>query len=199
MGMTAFTPASDTMATVQPTSETANNFDERPGGEELSWGSEMSSGQGSRDPNDESDTDAGEIQAAATSLRDHLNMQLALTQMEPRARALVAFLIEALDEDGYLAPGLEELADVLPDGLGEDREELLEELAIALRHLQNFDPPGIGARSPRECLELQLANVAPSACRELAHAIALSRPARGRDFARIKKARNCARHALIRP
>ena len=31
-----------------------------------------------------------------------------------------------------------------------------DELAIALKHLQNLDPTGVGARSPAECLELQL-------------------------------------------
>ena len=206
LNMTAFTPAADTMVTVQPTNETADGFDDRQVSDELSWGSEMPSGHGSRDPNDESDTDAGEIQAAATSLRDHLNTQLAMTQLAPRERALVAFLIEALDEDGYLAPGLEELADVLPDGIGEDREELLEELSIALRHLQNLDPPGIGARSPRECLELQLHNELPSARRELACAIVRNHLEHlaNRDFVKIKKALGCAdeelraAHALIR-
>jgi RNA polymerase sigma-54 factor len=32
----------------------------------------------------------------------------------------------------------------------------IEELEIALRHIQNFDPIGIGARSPQECLALQM-------------------------------------------
>ncbi len=204
MGMTTFTPGGDAMATVQPTREESN--DERPATDELGWGSEMPGGHGQRDSNDENDTDSGEIQAAATSLRDHLNMQLALTQINPHERALVAFLIEALDEDGYLAPGLEELADVLPDGSSEEREELLEELSIALRHLQNLDPPGIGARSPRECLELQLANLPPTRTRDIARAIVRSHLEQlaNRDFAKIKKALGCedddlrAAHELIR-
>ena len=205
LGMTAFTPASDAMATVQPVGEAAPNGDERPAADELGWGTELHGGQGQRDPNDESDADSGEIQAAVTSLGDHLNMQLALTQMAPRERALVAFLIEALDEDGYLTQSLEELADVLPDGVGEDREELLEELAIALRHVQNFDPPGIGGRSPRECLELQLINLEPGRTRELARTIVKSHLEQlaNRDFAKMKKALGCedddlrAAHALI--
>jgi len=206
MSLTAFSPSTDAITVTQPTTSTAESGDERPAMDELSWGSELPGGHGSRDPNDESDVDSGEIQAAATSLRDHLNMQLALTQLSARERAFVSFLIEALDEDGYLSPGLEELADVLPDSDGEEREELLEELAIALRHLQNFDPPGIGARSPRECLELQLASLDPTPTRELARAIVKNHLEHlaGRDFAKIKKALGCededlrSAHALIR-
>ena len=209
-GMTSYTPGADTLTSMPaaPAEAESNNFDDRAGnsGDELGWGSEMPGGHGSRDPNDDNDGDGGEIQAAATCLRDHLNMQLALTQLPARERALVAFLIEALDDDGYLEPDLDELADVLPDGLGEDREELLEELGIALRHLQNFDPAGIGARSPRECLELQLACLEPSPTRNLARQVVnghLEQLA-NRDFVRIKKGLGCSddelreAHALIR-
>jgi DNA-directed RNA polymerase specialized sigma54-like protein len=65
-----------------------------------------------RDPNDD-DMDSGETQAAATSLREHLGAQVGLTQMGDRERALVAFLIEALDDDGYLTQPLDELVDLL--------------------------------------------------------------------------------------
>jgi DNA-directed RNA polymerase specialized sigma54-like protein len=56
---------------------------------------------------------AAETQAAATSLREHLGAQVGLTQMADRERALVAFLIEALDDDGYLTQPLDELVDLL--------------------------------------------------------------------------------------
>ena len=175
-------------------------------GDEMPWGNEYSQGSGNRDPNDDNDNDAGDIQAAATSLGEHLLTQLALTQLPPRDRALVAFLIEALDDDGYLAQTLEELLDVLPESIVEYPEEVLEELQIALRHLQNFDPPGIGARSPRECLELQLKNLAHGPAWDLAYAIVHSHLEHlaARDFARIKRALGCEdealreAHALIR-
>jgi RNA polymerase sigma-54 factor len=160
------------------------------------WGAEFSGGPGPKDPDD--DSDYGDIQAASTSLRDHLIGQLALTPLSPRDRGMVEFLIEALDDDGYLTQNLEELLDVLPDGLGEDPEELLEELHIALRHLQNFDPPGIGARSPKECLELQLDNIAPSAAQKLALLIVRGHLEQlaARDFVRIKKALGCSDEEL---
>jgi len=200
--MTTFTPGGDALQTPQtvttPTeSETTPATDS---GEDLNWGSDFSSGNGSgnnRDPNDD-DTDAGEIQAAATSLGDYLLTQLAMTQLSPRDRALVGFLIEALDDDGYLSPSLNELVDVLPEELGDDPEELLEELQIALRHVQNFDPIGVGARNPRECLLLQLAVLPKTPTQELATAIVSSHLEQlaARDFTRIKKALGCSDDAL---
>ncbi|MDP2810286.1 MAG: RNA polymerase factor sigma-54 [Rhodocyclaceae bacterium] len=211
-----FAPSADAMALAQPSAEPSREVDGAAdaGALEAGWGAELSGGHGPRDPNDESDVDAGEIQAAATGLREHLTAQLAMTQLSPRDRQLVAFLIEALDDDGYLTQSLEDLVDSVCDVQGEsddegaaiEREELIEDLSIALRHLQNFDPPGIGARSPAECLDLQLAAVPPTLTSELARTIVrdhLNRLA-GRDFAKIKKALGCTddelreAHALIR-
>jgi RNA polymerase sigma-54 factor len=86
------------------------------------------------------------------TLRDHLNTQLSLTNLGERDRTLVGLLIDALDEDGYLTQSLDEIAALLPP----EAEVELDELAIALRHLQNLDPSGVGARSPSECLALQI-------------------------------------------
>jgi RNA polymerase sigma-54 factor len=85
------------------------------------------------------------------------------------------------------------LIDLLVSEDDEQREALLEELGIALRHLQNLDPPGIGARNAQECLSLQLKCLPASAERTLALAIVgghLEHLA-ARDFARIKKALGC--------
>src|SRR5690242_20040377 len=92
------------------------------------------------------------------TLRDHLQAQLSLTKLGPRDRAFVAVLIDALDDDGYLTQSLEEIAALLPAEAQAEGEPLLEELSIALRHLQHFEPAGVGARSPGECLCLQLCN-----------------------------------------
>lgn len=180
-------------ASEQP-SEPADNasFDE--GGE---WSSASSSG-GSRD---DEDTDFQELQAADTSLRDHLDQQVSLSPLSDRDRALVRFLIEALDDDGYLHQSLEELLPLLPEELGFD----LDDLSIALRHVQHLDPAGVGARSPMECLGLQLRAMPESDTRKLALAIVdnhLDLLAE-RNFVRIKRLLGCdddalrAAHALI--
>ena len=126
------------------------------------------SGSGSRD-NDE-DNDFQDIQAATTSLSDHLIWQLGLTPLPDRDRMLVRVLIEALDEDGYLSQSLDELAEIMPEEL----EIAPEELQIALKHLQHFDPTGVGARTAQECLALQLETLPADAVRDLALRIDVS-------------------------
>jgi RNA polymerase sigma-54 factor len=91
-------------------------------------------------------------QVATSSLRDHLIAQLALLNVPLRDRQIVAALIDALDDDGYLTTSLEELLELLPEELEFDADEL----SIALKHLQNMEPAGVGARDAAECLALQL-------------------------------------------
>jgi len=91
-------------------------------------------------------------QVATNTLRDHLNEQLRSTSLEHRDRQIVAALIDALDEDGYLPTSLEEIAELFPEELEIEPEEL----SIALKYVQSFDPVGVGARDCAECLALQL-------------------------------------------
>ena len=153
-------------------------------------------GRDDEDDGDSQDTHAGDI-----SLRDHLAWQLGMTQLGERDRSLVRFLIEALDDDGYLSTPLAELWETLPA----EYEIEPEELEIALKHIQSFDPTGVAARTPRECLSLQLRALPASAARDLAQAIVdchLELLA-ARDFSRIRRLTGCddeglkAAHALI--
>ena len=143
---------------------------------------------------DEDDNEAQDIHGAVTSLRDHLNWQLGMIPLGERDRMLVRFLIEALDDDGYLGTPLDELLATVPEEL----EVELEELQIALKHIQNFDPVGIGARSPSECLALQLRAQPAEATRDLALLIAERHleVLAARDFARLKRLTGCNDEAL---
>jgi len=141
----------------------------------------------------EGDDDLGDRNQAAPdspTLREHLNSQLTLVHIDARDRALVSMLIDALDDDGYLTQPLEEIAALLPAGT----ESGLDELAIALRHLQNLEPAGVGARSPSECLVLQLRTMAPETPDARCHAIALTIAGQhlellaARDYARLRTA-----------
>ncbi|MDR2000863.1 MAG: RNA polymerase factor sigma-54 [Zoogloeaceae bacterium] len=175
------------------TDEAQDHANEADEGSDPEWGSDILFGQhGSRDSDD--DTDAGELQAAATGLREHLGSQLALTQLGERERSVVAFLIEALDSDGYLAQSLAELVETLAGNAEVDREELLEELNIGLRHLQQFDPSGIGARTPQECLDLQLRSMPDSATRDLARRVIRDHldQLAAHDYAKIGEALACS-------
>ena len=82
------------------------------------------------------------------SLQDYLRWQADMTHFSPDERNMAELIIDAIDERGYLAESLEELAvnmNVQEDAL----------LAVLLR-VQDFDPPGVGARDLSECLLLQL-------------------------------------------
>jgi len=100
------------------------------------------------------DDDGDRAQAAAglPTLRDSLNSELALSNLGPRDRALVELLVDALDDDGYLTQPLEEIAALM----SAEAEVGVSELTIALHHLQNLEPAGVGARNPGECLALQI-------------------------------------------
>jgi len=134
---------------------------------------------------EEDDLPALQLHESQTSLRDHLSSQLRLTQAGPRDRALVTFLIESLDDDGYLASPLEEIMLDLPDELDID----LDEIHAALALLHSFDPPGVGARSAAECLKLQLLRLPSTATRTLALTIVTHHLEllAARDFTRLRK------------
>jgi RNA polymerase sigma-54 factor len=92
------------------------------------------------------------IPANEPTLAEHLLQQLQLTQLMPRDVQIAAVLVAHLDEDGYLASDLAELHAMIES----EMEVEPEELSIALKHIQNLDPPGVGARNLGECLRLQL-------------------------------------------
>jgi RNA polymerase sigma-54 factor len=116
--------------------------------------------RGSGASDDDEDNDRNATAADTPTLREHLSGQLSLTNLGSRDRGFVQILIDALDDDGYLTQPLEEIAALLaadsPAHFPEGTEVGLEELSIALRHLQNMEPAGVGARSPGECLALQI-------------------------------------------
>ncbi|HEX4844044.1 MAG TPA: RNA polymerase factor sigma-54, partial [Limnobacter sp.] len=93
-----------------------------------------------------------QLAAPDSSLHQHLIEQLRLTQASERDKNLVLWLIDYLNDDGYLSADLEDLWETLQEV--PDLE--FEELQAALCLLQSFDPPGVGARSASECLLLQL-------------------------------------------
>lgn len=86
--------------------------------------------------------------ASELSLRDHLGAQLPLAISGSIERLIGQYLVDLVDEAGYIPTNLETLANRLGAPL-----ELVESV---LTKLQAFDPPGIFARSLSECLALQL-------------------------------------------
>ena len=86
--------------------------------------------------------------AEAPDLRSHLIQQLNLSTTTPADHFIGVYLIDQLDESGYLRIDLGEAA----AQLGADLVRVEKVLAL----LQRFDPAGIFARDLKECLKLQL-------------------------------------------
>ena len=86
--------------------------------------------------------------AAVTTLGDHLAEQLAVAFPGPVQRMIGQYLIDLVDDAGYLPADLGQAA----ERLGADTTDVEAVLAV----LQKFDPPGIFARSLSECLAIQL-------------------------------------------
>jgi RNA polymerase sigma-54 factor len=82
------------------------------------------------------------------TLPDHLRQQLSVSLLSDDVREAAESVIGNLDEDGYLIASLEEIATI-----GEHTEE---DVTAALKAVQSLEPAGVGARSLRECLLLQI-------------------------------------------
>jgi RNA polymerase sigma-54 factor len=154
-----------------------------------SWLGEESNYASASGSFDDDDSEYQDVQAATTSLREHLSWQLGLMSIPDRDCTLVQCLIDALDDDGYLTLSLDELADTLPAELEIESEEL----QIALNHLQCFDPTGVGARNAQECLALQLGVLPADDTQILALKIVRKHLdlLAGRDFVKLKKLADC--------
>ena len=83
------------------------------------------------------------------SLAEHLLWQLEMAIVPPIRNEIAQAIIGNIDEAGYLQASFDEIASMGPYPLGE--------VEMALHLVQDFDPPGVGARDLRECLRLQIA------------------------------------------
>jgi RNA polymerase sigma-54 factor len=96
--------------------------------------------------------------AAPETLYQHLETQI-LRQYAPGAlREQMLLICDALDENGYLKRSPHELLSDWWEAHHGQYPELAEERNIiqAITEVQKLDPPGVGARSLSECLELQV-------------------------------------------
>lgn len=87
----------------------------------------------------------------AGSLRDHLLAQTRLAPFDDIDAVIAAYLVDAINEDGYL-----EDWDGICERLCTQEGLELARIERVLRAVQDFDPPGIAARDLSECLQLQL-------------------------------------------
>ncbi len=81
------------------------------------------------------------------NLRDHLRWQAGLAELSHDERIIAEWIIENIDDNGYLAYPLSEISNT--SGYTE------EALEAVLKKIQKLDPPGVGARDLRECILIQ--------------------------------------------
>jgi len=82
------------------------------------------------------------------TLTEHLMFQLQFAPIKRSCRTVGRYIIESLDENGYMTLTVEEIAKEL--GITQ------ESVQIVLKAIQSFEPAGVGARNLKECLLIQL-------------------------------------------
>ncbi len=93
--------------------------------------------------------------SVGSTFQEHLEAQLSLRDLTEKQAILGEYILGNIDEDGYLRRELVNIVDDLAflQNVTTTEKELEEVLAI----IQDLDPPGVGARTLRECLLIQLA------------------------------------------
>ena len=118
------------------------------------WGGEARAKGNNLDGDDA--LDATELARSQESLQSYLHTQALSLRLGEHDRAALRFLIESLNDDGYLEDSLPALAHGLAGDDEAQLEELVHHFTMALHLLQSLEPVGVGARDLTECLRLQL-------------------------------------------
>ncbi|MFM2251977.1 MAG: hypothetical protein RJB68_314 [Pseudomonadota bacterium] len=105
---------------------------------------------------DDEQKDATELARSGESLQNFLHRQAAGLRLSPEDAAALRFLIESLNDDGYLEEPLVDLAQSLHPGDEEQLHELVHHFTVARGLLHSLEPVGVGARDLGECLRLQI-------------------------------------------
>jgi RNA polymerase sigma-54 factor len=147
------------------------------------------------------------------SLQEYLSHQLNFLDIKRDQVALLQFLITFLDDRGYLATTLEEIARSFEQQAvenGQPQSIPLTEWEECLKIVQKLEPPGVGARDWKECLLLQLTPETPhrdvlrvliqNHLEDLQHnRLPVIQRKTGFDLNVIKEAKEALRHLNLNP
>ncbi len=138
-----------TASEIQPTDTPADQADPRKQ-DEFEWENYIESQQ--RQPqsshsNSEEIMNYENVISETKTLYDHLMWQVGLSGFNEEEEAVANIIVSYIDEDGWIKVPFEEIA----------KEEGItaQELEEVLPFVQEFDPPGVGARDLKECLLIQ--------------------------------------------
>ena len=121
------------------------------------WGGDAPASPSSQPRSGDSEIDATELGRQQESLTAHLHRQALALRLSEVDSAALRYLIESLNDEGYLEDSLAQLAQSLgdPNDVAQ-QDELVHRFTVALRLLQSLEPTGVGALDFSECLTLQL-------------------------------------------
>jgi len=92
--------------------------------------------------------------SVGSSFHEHMKSQMGLQSLTEKEEELAKYIMGNIDENGYLRRKLENIVDDL--AFSQNIKTTEEELLSILRIIQDFEPPGVGARDLQECLLLQI-------------------------------------------
>ena len=103
-------------------------------------------------PGDGDGADFESYTSSGESLHQHLRWQMQLAHFSDVDLTIAETIIDSINDDGYLSVSLEDIQ----AGFAASDDIELDEIEAVLRRIQNFDPPGVGARDLPESLRIQL-------------------------------------------
>lgn len=104
--------------------------------------------------NDDNDFNYENVVSNETTLQEHLLFQYHITMLDIKYKEIGEYIIHNLNENGYLMVSVDEIAKEF-----QVENSIVEDI---LQIIQTFDPPGVAARDLKECLKIQLRQMAIS-------------------------------------
>lgn len=101
--------------------------------------------------NSDNDIDLENMIKYSSNIYEHLYLQINLYKLSEKEMEICKYIIDSLDEDGYLRTDEDEIIDIL-----EIDKDLFES---CLLNIQQLEPSGVGARNLSECLMIQMQNL----------------------------------------
>ena len=98
--------------------------------------------------------------ASGTSFTQYLKTQLSTLRLNEEEKEIADFLVGSVDESGYIRRSIQDIVDDLAFTQNVYTDE--ETVETVLKHVQELDPAGVGARNLQECLLIQLSRREPT-------------------------------------
>lgn len=144
----------------------------------------------------EYDDEREDNRSYSESLQEHIRWQINLLHLSATDRLIAEYIVDALDERGYLQADVSEIAEAVNalltrfDRPSDDSHDEIDsaEVTAVLKAIQHLDPLGIAARDLTECLRLQLEQLAHHPAQPLAQSLLNHRELLlGHDLAKLVK------------